>query len=188
MDPIQQYAEAVNRRHFFKQGALGLGSAALASLLPQQLLASVASTAQATGGLPGLPHFAPKAKRAIYLFMAGGPSQMDMFDYKPKMADWFDKDLPESVRMGQRLTTMTSVQSRFPLAPSKYKFQQFGKSGAWISELLPYHAAWLTTSPSSNRSIPRRSIMTLPLPSFARAINCPAEPVSDHGSATAWAR
>ncbi len=65
---------------------------------------------------------------------------MDLFDYKPTMADWYDKDLPESVRMGQRLTTMTSVQGRFPLAPSKYKFQQYGKSGAWISELLPYHA------------------------------------------------
>jgi len=140
MDPIQQYMRAVNRRYFFKQGALGLGSAALTTLLPQQLLASVANTAQATGGLPGLPHFAPKAKRAIYLFMAGGPSQMDMFDYKPKMDDWFDKDLPESVRMGQRLTTMTSVQSRFPLAPSKYKFQRYGKNGAWVSELLPYHA------------------------------------------------
>ncbi len=139
MTPFQQYMQAVSRRHFFKQGTLGLGSAALASLLPEQLLASV-GTAKATGGLPGLPHFAPKAKRAIFLFMAGGPSQMDMFDYKPKMADWFDKDLPESVRMGQRLTTMTSVQGRFPLAPSKYKFQQYGKSGAWISELLPYHA------------------------------------------------
>jgi hypothetical protein len=71
--------------------------------------------------------------------MAGGPSQMDMFDYKPKLAVWYDKDLPESVRMGQRLTTMTSVQDRFPLAPSKYEFRQYGKSGAWISELLPYH-------------------------------------------------
>jgi hypothetical protein len=90
-------------------------------------------------GLPELPHFAPKAKRAIYLFMAGAPSQMDLFDYKPKLADWYDKDLPESVRQGQRLTTMTSEQARFPIAPSKFRFQQVGQHGAWISELLPYH-------------------------------------------------
>jgi hypothetical protein len=130
--------QTVTRRHFFQRGTLGLGTAALASLLPEKLLAS-AGRIQSAGGLPGIPHFAPKAKRAIYLFMAGGPSQMDMFDYKPKLAVWYDKDLPESVRMGQRLTTMTSVQDRFPLAPSKYEFRQYGKSGAWISELLPYH-------------------------------------------------
>src|SRR5262249_62284370 len=79
-----------------------------------------------------------KAKRAIYLFMTGGPCQMDLFDYKPKMAPLFDKDLPHSIRMGQRLTTMTSGQKRFPVAPSKYKFQQYGRSGAWVSELLPW--------------------------------------------------
>ncbi|MGD9632423.1 MAG: DUF1501 domain-containing protein [Pirellulales bacterium] len=139
MDPIQEYLQVVNRRHFFKQSALGLGTAALASMLPKPLIAS-SSGAPATGDAPGLPHFAPKAKRAIYLFMAGGPSQIDLFDYKPKMDAWYDKDLPESVRMGQRLTTMTSVQGRFPLAPSKYKFQQYGKNGTWVSELLPYHA------------------------------------------------
>ena len=83
---------------------------------------------------------APKAKRAIYLFMAGAPCQMDLFDYKPGMSEWFDKDLPESIRMGQRLTTMTSGQSRFPIAPSQYRFQQYGRSGAWVSELLPYTA------------------------------------------------
>jgi len=138
MDPIQQHIQTVTRRHFFKRGTLGLGTAAFASLMPEKLRASP-DTTHLTGGLPGLPHFAPKAKRAIYLFMAGAPSQMDMFDYKPVMADWYDKDLPESVRMGQRLTTMTSVQERFPLAPSNYTFQQYGKSGAWISELLPYH-------------------------------------------------
>ncbi len=138
MDPTQQHIQAVTRRHFFKRGTLGLGTAALASLMPERLHA-VPGVKEAAGGLPGLPHFAPKAKRAIYLFMAGAPSQMDMFDYKPKMADRYDLDLPESVRMGQRLTTMTSGQERFPLAPSKYAFQQHGKSGAWISDLLPYH-------------------------------------------------
>ncbi|HEY8506098.1 MAG TPA: DUF1501 domain-containing protein [Gemmataceae bacterium] len=137
MDPIREHIRAITRRHFFGRGALGLGAAALASLLSERLDAAPAS---ATGGLPGLPHFAPKAKRAIYLFMSGAPSQMDLFDYKPAMGEWFDKDLPESVRMGQRLTTMTSGQARFPIAPSKYKFRQYGRSGAWVSELLPWTA------------------------------------------------
>ena len=87
--------------------------------------------------LPGLAHFAPKAKHVIYLHMVGGPSQLDLYDYKPKMQEMYDKDLPESIRNGQRLTTMTSGQKRFPIAPSKYKFAQHGKSGMWVSELLP---------------------------------------------------
>src|SRR5262249_48609017 len=87
-----------------------------------------------------LPHFAPRAKRAIYLHMNGGPSQMDLLDYKPRMEKMYDKDLPDSVRQGQRLTTMTSGQSRFPVAPSKYKFAQHGKSGMWGSALLPGRA------------------------------------------------
>ena len=135
MNPIHEHVHALTRRHFFRQGALGLGSAALASLLPARAVA-----ATNVGGLPDLPHFAPKAKRAIYLFMNEGPSQMDMWDYKPKMADLFDKDLPESVRGGQRLTTMTSGQARFPVAPSKYKFAQHGQCGRWVSELLPWTA------------------------------------------------
>jgi hypothetical protein len=137
MDPIEEHIQSMTRRHFFRQGAMGLGGAALASLTPPALAARAARTA--TGGPLSVRHFAPKAKRAIYLFAAGAPSQMDMFDYKPEMADWYDKDLPESVRNGQRLTTMTSTQARFPIAPSKFRFQQHGKSGAWISELLPYH-------------------------------------------------
>ena len=135
MHPIQEHIQAETRRHFFGRAALGLGTAALASLLPK----STASAASSNSALSA-PHFAPKAKRAIYLFMAGAPSQIDMFDYKPKVEGMFDKDLPESVRMGQRLTTMTSGQQRFPLAPSKYRFAQHGKSGAWVSELLPYTA------------------------------------------------
>ncbi len=138
MDPIREHFQAMTRRHFFGRSALGLGSAALASLLPGlPARAENPASNPASGGLPGLPHFAPKAKRAIYLFMNGGPSQLDLFDYKPKMSEQFDKDLPDSIRMGQRLTTMTSGQKRFPIAPSKYKFQQYGPSGAWISELLP---------------------------------------------------
>lgn len=136
MDPRREYLQTITRRHFFQQGALGLGTAALASMLPERAQAAT-NGPQAVGGLPNLPHFAPKAKRAIYLFMAGAPCQMDMFDYKPTMNDWFDKDLPESIRNGQRLTTMTSGQKRFPIAPSKFKFKQHGKSGAWVSELLP---------------------------------------------------
>ena len=139
MNPIHEHLQAMTRRHFFGHTALGLGSAALASLLPSGLRAGETKV-KASGGLPELPHFAPKAKRAIYLFMNEGPSQMDLFDYKPKMAEMFDKDLPESIRNGQRLTTMTSGQTRFPIAPSKYKFQQHGECGAWVSELLPHTA------------------------------------------------
>ena len=106
MDLIQEHIRAMTRRHFFGRCALGLGTVALASLLPER--SKAAEGISATGGLPGLPHFPPRAKRAIYLFMNGGPSQMDLFDYKPKMAGLFDKDLPESIRNGQRLTTMTS--------------------------------------------------------------------------------
>jgi hypothetical protein len=86
------------------------------------------------------PHFAPKAKHVIYLHMVGGPPQQDMYDYKPAMDNWYDKDLPESIRNGQRLTTMTSGQKRFPIAPSKFKFKQHGESGMWVTELLPWTA------------------------------------------------
>jgi hypothetical protein len=132
MDPLQQHLHSVNRRQFFGRTLWAVGGAALASLFPDRLLGAP--------GLPGLPHFAPKAKRIIYLFMSGAPSQLDTFDYKPTMADLYDKDLPDSIRMGQRLTTMTSGQNRFPVAPSIYKFAQHGQSGAWVSELLPHLA------------------------------------------------
>jgi hypothetical protein len=132
MHPSDKAVQLETRRQFFGRGARGLGVAALASLFGEG--------ASAREGLPGLPHFAPKAKRAIYLHMVGGPSQLDLYDYKPVMKDWFDKDLPESIRQGQRLTTMTSGQSRFPIAPSVFKFAQRGQSGAWVSDLLPYTA------------------------------------------------
>jgi len=135
MTPEQEYLQLETRRQFLASSGYGLGAAALASLLPAR--AGGGETSAASGGLPGVPHFAPKAKRAIYLFMAGAPAQMDLLDYKPQMREWFDKDLPDSIRMGQRLTTMTSGQKRFPIAPSKYKFAQHGESGAWVSELLP---------------------------------------------------
>jgi len=115
--------EELTRRTFFKLSTAGIGSVALQSLLAAQEKSA--------------PHFIPKAKRLIYLFMNGGASQLDLYDYKPKLDAMFDKDLPPSVIGGQRLTTMTSGQSRFPIAPSKYKFKQHGQSGAWVSELLP---------------------------------------------------
>ena len=123
MNPLQLEYKALTRRHFFGQGALGLGSAALSSLLAGK---TTASSPAGSLGMLGAPHFAPKAKRAIYLFMAGAPSQLDLFDHKPKTQAYFDQDLPESVRMGQRLTTMTSGQKRFPIATSKFQFQNFG--------------------------------------------------------------
>jgi hypothetical protein len=137
MSVMNEHFLAETRRHFFSRGALGLGTAALTSLEMSSLPAALQPDAET--GLPGgLSHFAPKAKRAIYLFMSGAPSQMDLFDYKPQMEDWFDKDLPESIRDGQRLTTMTSGQARFPIAPSKFSFQRRGNSGAWVSNVLPY--------------------------------------------------
>jgi hypothetical protein len=134
--PSQECCLLLNRRTFL--GRLGLGTAALASLLGEE--APGADGTEAQGGLPGLPHFAPKAKRVIYLFQSGAPSQLDLFDYKPKMDGLRGKELPDSVRMGQRLTGMTSRQESFPVAPSKFRFRQHGKSGAWVSELMPHLA------------------------------------------------
>ncbi|HTU43771.1 MAG TPA: DUF1501 domain-containing protein [Bryobacteraceae bacterium] len=138
MDPIRESMLTETRRQLLSRGTRGLGALALYTLLERH--AAAATEKKAVGGLPGLPHFAPKAKRAIYLHMLGAPPQMDTFDYKPQMADWFDKDLPDSVRQGQRLTTMTSGQARFPVAPSVFKFARYGHSGAYVSELLPYTA------------------------------------------------
>ena len=129
MNPFEEYKTNLTRRHFLQNSALGLGALSFNSLVNAE-----------NNIKANIPHFAPKAKRVIWLFMAGGPCQMDMLDYKPKMEAMFDKDLPDSVRKGQRLTTMTSKQSRIPIAPSKYKFTQHGKSGAWFSELLPWTA------------------------------------------------
>ena len=132
MTPYADYVQNLTRRHFLTAGTHLLGGAAFASLLGQD-------RAQGAEGaiVPAGPHHAAKAKHVIYLHMVGGPAQMDLYDYKPKMNDFYDKDLPDSVRQGQRLTTMTSGQARFPIAPSKFKFSQHGKSGMWVSELLP---------------------------------------------------
>jgi hypothetical protein len=118
----------ITRRDFFTRSAFGLGSTAAASLL------------HGAETLPGLPHHKPKAKRVIFLMQHGAPSQLDLFDYKPGLAKLRGKDLPESIRMGQRLTGMTAYQSAFPTAPTIFQFAQHGKSGTWLSELLPHTA------------------------------------------------
>lgn len=138
MDPRLERGLLQTRRHFLGRSATGIGAAALSSLLSDD--AAAASTPSDDLGVLGKPHFAPKAKRIIYLFMSGAPSQLDMYDHKPKMNDLFDTDLPDSIRMGQRLTTMTSGQKRFPIAPSMFKFAQHGQNGTWMSELLPHTA------------------------------------------------
>jgi len=134
----EQLRQALTRRHFFGLASTGLGTAALASLLAPA--ASGAQDASATGGLPGLPHFPPKAKRVVFLHQSGGPSQIDLFDYKPKLKEYMGVDLPASVRNGQRITGMTSGQATLPVAPSIFKFAQYGNSGAWVSELMPHTA------------------------------------------------
>src|SRR5262245_24134997 len=120
----------MTRRYFFGKSASGLGIAALSSLL----------RAEENGGLPGVPHFTPTAKRVIFLFQSGAPSQMDLFDYKPRLAEFARQELPDSVRQGQRLTGMTSGQTSFPIAPSVFRFRQHGASGTWVSELMPHLA------------------------------------------------
>jgi hypothetical protein len=138
MHPLLERQLLLTRRHFFGRSATGIGLAALASLLHADLPAAEPRTA--AGGLPGLPHFKPRAKRVIYLFQSGAPSQMDLFDYKPLLRDLRATELPDSVRMGQRLTGMTATQTSFPVAPSKFAFARRGRSGAWVSDLLPYTA------------------------------------------------
>ena len=138
MNPILDRRMLINRRHFF--GRIGLGATALAASLNDELSGANTKNATATGGLPGLPHFAPKAKRVIYLFQSGAPSQMDLFDHKPQLAERHGTDLPDSIRQGQRLTGMTATQDHFPIAPTKFRFAQHGRGGAWLSELLPHTA------------------------------------------------
>ncbi len=141
MNPLSEFQRLETRRQFFSRGKNVLGYAALASLLGKNFNLLGDTAPGAAGPHLPLPHFAPKAKRVIYLHMVGGPSQMDLWDYKPQMNDWYDKDLPASVRNGQRLTTMTSGQTRFPIAPSKFKFSQVGRNGLWMNtELLPHTA------------------------------------------------
>src|SRR6187402_3914321 len=131
---ILEHSLNLNRRRFLSKLSLGIGSVALGSLLIPDLFGD---KTDAEALLTGLPHFAPKAKRIIYLFQNGAPSQLESYDYKPLLNKMAGQDLPESIRKGQRLTGMTSGQSRFPLVGSHFSFKQYGKSGAWISEMFP---------------------------------------------------
>ncbi|MGC6430045.1 MAG: DUF1501 domain-containing protein [Jejuia sp.] len=140
---FQKVEKQIDRRHFLKKTSLGLGAIALGSLLnSEKAWASIGNSSNSVDAFTrnklGLPHHLPKAKRIIYLFQSGGPSQLDLFDYKPKLVDMFGKDLPESVMQGQRLTGMSGSQSTLPIAPSLFNFKQHGESRAWVSELMPH--------------------------------------------------
>lgn len=140
MNPFQELMQQRSRRHFLGRAATGIGTTALASLLNPNLLGASDSAEVESGSLRHL-HFAPKAKRIIYLVMSGGPSHIDLFDHKPKLKDMHGTELPASVRMGQRVTGMTAGQSTFPCVSPMFKFNQHGDSGTWISELLPHTAS-----------------------------------------------
>ena len=140
----REWAALATRRRFLGRSGKVLGWAALASLFGEMGLRSLANGADVQPGAAlgrntlDLPHFAPRAKRAIYLFMSGGPPQMDLFDYKPDLASQFNMDMPDSVRGDQQLTGMTAGQAHFPIAPSHWRFTQNGQTGTWVSDLLPF--------------------------------------------------
>src|SRR5688500_778278 len=134
MNPLREQSLLLTRRHFFGRMATGIGAAALGSLVNPSLFAAGTVDKRALAAT----QLAPKAKRVIYLFMAGGPSQMDLLDYKPSLEKLHQEELPDSIRMGQRLTGMTSGQKSFQVTKSMFKFSQHGQSGAWVSELLPH--------------------------------------------------
>jgi len=146
-DALEEYLLNMTRRRFFGMAAstigAGLGSTALAGLLGRRAsadgAAQVVAPGAATSPLAG-PHFAPKAKRVIYLHMEGAPSQLDLYDHKPQLMARFNEDLPDSIRNGQRITTMTSGQTRFPVAPSKFRFDRYANNedGIMLSELIPH--------------------------------------------------
>ena len=138
MHPGLEYHNNLLRRQFFQGAGLKVGGLAVAALSGARLARGKPADERVHAGLPGLPHFAPKAKRLIYLHMNGAPSQLDLFDYKPQLQPYFDQELPDSVRNNQRITTMTSGQSRFPVAPSRFRFSRCGNSGMWMSELVPH--------------------------------------------------
>jgi hypothetical protein len=138
MHPALEYHNNLLRRQFFQGAGLKVGGLAVAALSGTRKAQANSAHARVHAGLPGLPHFAPKAKRLIYLHMNGAPSQLDLFDYKPQLQSYFDQELPDSVRNNQRITTMTSGQSRFPVAPSRFRFSRCGASGMWMSELVPH--------------------------------------------------
>src|SRR6476469_2537802 len=135
MHPLQHAWRCLTRREFFGRTSTGIGTAALATLLGDDLFGAATS-----GALPGVPHFAPKAKRVIYLMQSGAPTHVDLFDYKPGLQRWRGELLPPSVQMGQRLTTMTQSQRQLVL-PGIAPFRRHGKSGAWLCDFLPHTAS-----------------------------------------------
>jgi hypothetical protein len=151
MNPFFEQQLLQTRRQFFGQTGIRLGGLAMASMLGQRAAAASA----VHPAIPGLPHFPGKAKAVIYLHMNGGPSQLDMWDYKPNLKDQFGKDLPKSF-LGERITTMTSGQGKFPVAPSKFAFAQHGQSGTWASDLFPHLYGPLPVSAAA-------SVVPLPL-------------------------
>jgi hypothetical protein len=138
MDPQREYELLLTRRQLFGKAATGIGIAALASLLGPEAFASPSKQDGEGGGVLRHPHFTPKVKRVIYLFQSGAPSHIDLFDYKPQLQQHYGIDLPGSVRMGQRITGMTSGQKTLPVAPTLFKFQPYGKNKTMLSELLPH--------------------------------------------------
>src|ERR1044072_4865691 len=148
----------LSRRQCLKRIGIGLGGIALGELM---------GSAASADDFPSAPHFAPKAKRVIYLFQSGAPSQLDLFAYKPQLAKVQGTDLPESIRNGQRLTTVTAAQTSFPVAQSIFKFAQYGQSGAWLSGLLP-HTAKIADDLCFIRSIHTEQINHDPAVTFAQ--------------------
>ena len=141
-DDILEYGKrlAFTRRRLFGLTSAGIGTAALASLMQQDGHAASVDRNPKTGGLVGFPNFPGKAKRVIFLHQSGAPSQLDLFDYKPQLKKFQGNELPDTIRNGQRITGMTSGQTTFPVASTLFKFAQHGKSGTWLSELLPHTA------------------------------------------------
>jgi hypothetical protein len=167
-DILQQHHQLQARRQFLKTSGMGLSVAALGSLLPQNVLA------QSTG------HHPPRARRVIFLFMAGAPSQIDLFDYKPGLAKQFQEPLPASISMGQRVTAMTRGQTQL-VAPSKYKFQRYGKNGIWMCELLP-HLSQMTDELCIIKSLNTNAINHDPAKTFL----CTGSEIPGKASMGAW--
>ena len=139
LHPILEHHLNINRRQFFGRATAGIGTAALSTLLAEEGLATVAGQTPSLQTFGDTQQITPRAKRVIYLFQSGAPSQMDLFDYKPRLEKLHGSELPGEVRQGQRLTTMTSIQDRFPLTKSPFSFERVGQSGTTLSELLPHH-------------------------------------------------
>src|SRR6187549_2611213 len=138
MNPFFERDLQITRRQFFGRSATGIGVAALAGLMGNNLLGANAMARQGLPPLPGLPHFKPKAKRVVVLWQGGAPSQVDLFDPKPNLEKLRLQELPESVRAGSRLSTMTSSQGKYPILPAIKPFRQYGQSGIELSELIPH--------------------------------------------------